>query len=92
MRRLHYVHPGDSLLNQLDGLHLVLDEQEITANSQVFTIVVTERKPLFAMRFEQYEPNGNIKELRWKITSRARNTISTATIPSTGSFPPTTAS
>ena len=62
---------GDSLLNQLDGPHLVLDEQEITANSQVFTIVVTERKPLFAMRFEQYEPNGNIKELRWKITSRA---------------------
>ncbi|MCB9304522.1 MAG: hypothetical protein H6566_28140 [Lewinellaceae bacterium] len=48
-----------------------MKEQEITANSQVFTIVVTERKPLFAMRFEQYEPNGNIKELRWKITSRA---------------------
>ncbi|MCB9303642.1 MAG: hypothetical protein H6566_23640 [Lewinellaceae bacterium] len=77
---------GDSLLNQLDGPHLVLDEQEITANSQVFTIVVTERKPLFAMRFEQYEPNGNIKELRWKITSQARNTISTATIPQPGHF------
>ncbi|MCB0598851.1 MAG: hypothetical protein H6557_00610 [Lewinellaceae bacterium] len=23
------------------------------------------------MKFEKYEPNGNIKELRWKVTNRA---------------------
>jgi hypothetical protein len=23
------------------------------------------------MRFQEYEPNGNIKELRWKVTSRS---------------------
>ncbi|MCB9352828.1 MAG: hypothetical protein H6573_35895 [Lewinellaceae bacterium] len=57
----------------------------------MFTIVVTERKPLFAMRFEQYEPNGNIKELRWKITSRTKY-YQYSYDPSTGSFPPTTAS
>jgi hypothetical protein len=48
-----------------------LGQQEITSSSQLFTITVTERKPLFAMRFQEYEPNGNIKELRWKVTSRS---------------------
>jgi RHS repeat-associated protein len=52
-------------------IHGALGQQEITSSSQLFTITVTERKPLFAMRFQEYEPNGNIKELRWKITSRA---------------------
>jgi RHS repeat-associated protein len=52
-------------------IHGALGQQEITSSSQLFTITVTERKPLFAMRFQEYEPNGNIKELRWKITSRS---------------------
>jgi RHS repeat-associated protein len=52
-------------------IHGALGQQEITSSSQLFTITVTERKPLFAMRFQEYEPNGNIKELRWKVTSRS---------------------
>jgi YD repeat-containing protein len=62
---------GDDLLGQLEGRYLLLGQQEITSSSQLFTITVTERKPLFAMRFQEYEPNGNIKELRWKVTSRS---------------------
>ncbi|HRF40790.1 MAG TPA: hypothetical protein PK198_18495, partial [Saprospiraceae bacterium] len=31
------------------------------------TVVVTRRRPLLAMKF-RYEPNGNIRELQWKVT------------------------
>ncbi|MCB9266042.1 MAG: RHS repeat-associated core domain-containing protein [Lewinellaceae bacterium] len=62
---------GDGLLEELEGPHLVLDELVIESPAQEFSVVVTLRRPLFAMKFEEYEPNGNIKEQRWKITNRA---------------------
>ncbi|MCB9292202.1 MAG: hypothetical protein H6559_03585 [Lewinellaceae bacterium] len=62
---------GANLLSQLEGTYLILDELVIESPAQEFDVVVTQRRPLFAMKFEEYEPNGNIKELRWKITNRA---------------------
>ena len=62
---------GTGLLEQLQGTYLVLDELAIESPAQEFSVVVMLRRPLFAMKFEEYEPNGNIKELRWKVTNRA---------------------
>ncbi|MCB9294782.1 MAG: RHS repeat protein, partial [Lewinellaceae bacterium] len=53
---------GANLLSQLEGTYLILDELVIESPAQEFDIVVTQRRPLFAMKFEAYEPNGNIKE------------------------------
>jgi hypothetical protein len=50
-------------------IHGALGQQEITSSSQLFTITVTERKPLFAMRFQEYEPNGNALEGQWAVGS-----------------------
>jgi RHS repeat-associated protein len=58
---------GQDLLQQLHGPHIVLDQLVINGPDEVFIVVVTRPRPLFAMRFF-HEPNGNINELQWKVT------------------------
>ncbi|MCB0540826.1 MAG: hypothetical protein KDE33_25150, partial [Bacteroidetes bacterium] len=62
---------GEGLLNLLDGPYTILDELVLNSPDEEVSVVVTSRRPLFAMKFQEYERNGNIKELRWKITNRA---------------------
>jgi len=71
-KRVHIGKPGQRLyLKAEEGGESVSLEEFIESREELFSIVVTERRPLFAMKFEGYEPNGNIQELRWKITNRA---------------------
>ena len=39
-----------------------------TGPDQLFNVAITRRRPLFAMQFA-YEPNGNIGEMKWKVTA-----------------------
>jgi len=71
-KRVHIGKPGQRLyLKAEEGGESVSLEEFIESREQLFSIVVTERRPLFAMKSQGYEPNGNIQELRWKITNRA---------------------
>ncbi len=45
----------------------IIAQLPITGPDQALTVVVTRRRPLLAMKF-RYEPNGNIRELQWKVT------------------------
>ena len=62
--------PGEELLSDLAGPYAVLNQFDITAE-QFITILVTIDRPLFAMDFSRHQENGNIAELRWKVTDRS---------------------
>jgi hypothetical protein len=58
---------GYELLQQLPGPYIIRDELVLTGPEQTLSVVIVKRDPLFAMDFS-YEPNGNIKKARWKVT------------------------
>ena len=62
--------PGEELLSELEGPYYILDQFDIDADDLI-TILVTIDRPLFAMDFSRHQENGNIEELRWKVTDRS---------------------
>ncbi|MCG8326292.1 MAG: hypothetical protein MI974_01345, partial [Chitinophagales bacterium] len=62
--------PGEELLSELEGPYYILNQFDIDADDLI-TILVTIKRPLFAMHFSKYQENGNIAELRWKVTDRS---------------------
>jgi RHS repeat-associated protein len=62
--------PGEELLNELEGPYIVLDDIELDADD-IITISVTIPKPIFSMKFSDYQENGNIEEMRWKVTNHS---------------------
>ena len=62
--------PGEELLSELEGPYYILNQFDIDADDLI-TILVTIKRPLFAMHFSKYQENGNISELRWKVTDRS---------------------
>ena len=61
---------GDSLLNEIEGPYAVIDQMVIDETTLI-SVLVTIQRPLFAMHFSGYQENGNIEQMRWKITNRA---------------------
>ena len=62
--------PGEELLSELEGPYYILNQFDINADDLI-TILVTIKRPLFAMHFSKYQENGNIAELRWKVTDHS---------------------
>ena len=62
--------PGEELLSELEGPYYILNQFDIDADDLI-TILVTIKRPLFAMHFSKHQENGNIAELRWKVTDRS---------------------
>ncbi len=58
---------GQQQLQMLPQPVQIIAQLPITGPDQALTVVVTRRRPLLAMKF-RYEPNGNIRELQWKVT------------------------
>ncbi len=61
---------GAENLKLLAGDYNILDELVLTSPEMALEVVITKKRPLFAMRFGHQE-NGNIDELAWKITNRS---------------------
>jgi len=58
---------GQQQLQMLPQPVQIIAQLPISGPDQTLTVVVTRRRPLLAMKF-RYEPNGNIRELQWKVT------------------------
>ena len=59
---------GDQFVNQIEGPHVVVDTLILNNPDDVINVLIVKKERLFAMSFS-YEPNGNIKKMRWKITN-----------------------
>ena len=62
--------PGEGLLNDLEGPYVVIGQLDMD-EGDVISILVTITRPTFAMHLSQYQENGNIEEMRWKVTDRS---------------------
>ena len=62
--------PGEELLSELEGPYYILNQFDIDADDLI-TILVTIKRPLFSMHFSDHQENGNIAEMRWKVTDRS---------------------
>lgn len=59
---------GDQFVNQIEGPHVVVDTLILNNPDDVINVLIVKKERLFSMSFS-YEPNGNIKKMRWKITN-----------------------
>ena len=65
--------PGDEFMEQLEGPYIILDDFIIEEpEDRITNILVTIPRPLFSMHFSKHQENGNIEEMRWKVT---RNSV-----------------
>ena len=62
--------PGEELLNELEGPYVILNQLDFDADD-IITILVSIPRPLFSMHFSDHQENGNIAEMRWKVTDRS---------------------